>query len=280
MIVAAPDGAELNVVDQRPRAFGGHAAAGGDAPVVLWLQGLNAPAAAWGVQLAHFASSHRSIAPDSRGVGRSAQPPGPYSTRQLAEDARAVLDACGVERAHVVGLSLGGAVAQELALAHPARVRTLALLGSFVAPAPRQRALLEAWRVLYPVVVAAPGGREAWEKQAYAWLFTEQFWRHEGSVRAALRFAAQQEPQTVAGFQGQVDAALGHDARTRLPGLLVPALVVHGVLDQLAPVVGARELASLIPEAELVEVPGVGHAVNLEAQRLVHGALRRVWERG
>src|SRR5438105_6898549 len=108
MQVVTPDGCRLHVVDQRPAEEAAEA--------VLWLQGLNAPAAAWAVQLAHFGRTHRCIAPDGRGVGKSGAPPGPYSTAQLAEDARAVLDACGVERAHVVGLSLGGAVAQELAL--------------------------------------------------------------------------------------------------------------------------------------------------------------------
>src|SRR5437763_12478227 len=105
MWVTVPDGARLHVLDQ------------GKGDAVLWLQGLNAPAAAWAVQLAHFSQTHRSIAPDARGVGQSDAPPGPYTTRQLARDALAVLDALGVDRAHVVGLSLGGAAAQELALA-------------------------------------------------------------------------------------------------------------------------------------------------------------------
>src|SRR5262249_1859006 len=119
MWVTAPDGARLHVLEQ------------GKGDVVLWLQGLNAPAAAWAVQLAHFSQTHRTIAPDTRGVGQSDAPPGPYTMRQLAQDAVAVLDAAGVDRAHLVGLSLGGAVAQELALAQPGRVRSLALLSTF-----------------------------------------------------------------------------------------------------------------------------------------------------
>src|SRR5438105_12628721 len=139
MEVIAKDGSRLHVVER------------GQGDPVLWLQGLNAPAAAWAVQLAHFAHSHRSIAPDARGVGASDAPPPPYTTRGMADDSLAVLDALGVQRAHVVGLSLGGAVAQELALAHPERVRSLALLSSFAVQAPRSRALLQAWRVVYAV---------------------------------------------------------------------------------------------------------------------------------
>src|SRR4051812_24529087 len=99
MQVTAKDGAHLHVIEQ------------GRGDAVLWLQGLNAPAAAWSVQLAHFAQSYRGVAPDARGVGQSDAPPGPYTTRQLADDAVAVLDALQIDKAHVVGLSLGGAAA-------------------------------------------------------------------------------------------------------------------------------------------------------------------------
>ena len=272
MIASAADGARLHAVDQRPADVA--------APAVLWLQGLNAPGAAWAVQMAHFARTHRSIAPDARGVGKSDAPPGPYTTAQMADDALRILDACEVERVHVVGLSLGGAVAQELALARPDRVRTLALLATFAHQPPRSRALLEAWRTLYPLAAQEKGLREAWEKQAYAWLFSDAFWRSEANVRAAFRFARTQPIQPVQGFVGQVDAALAHDARDRLPGLRVPVVVIHGALDQLAPLAAGEELARLIPGAELRVVPNVGHAVNLEGQRAANESLRSLWNRG
>jgi pimeloyl-ACP methyl ester carboxylesterase len=271
MEAIASDGARLHYIDQRAQSVAA------DADPVLWLQGLNAPAQAWAVQLAHFGRTNRCIAPDARGVGKSAAPPGAYSTKQMAADAVAVLDACSVARAHVVGLSLGGAIAQELALNYPERVRTLALLGTFAAQRPRARALLLAWREIFPLAHERPELREAWERQAYAWLFTERFWQNEANVRAALRFAATQPLQSIDGFRGQIDAALAHDARERLPSLDVRCAVVHGVLDQLAPVEGGRELASLVPNAEWVEVAEVGHAVNLEGQRVVHSTLRRLW---
>jgi 3-oxoadipate enol-lactonase len=272
VIASGADGARLYVVDPRPADVA--------APVVLWLQGLNAPGAAWAVQMAHFARTHRSIAPDARGVGKSDAPRGPYTTAQMADDAVRILDACEVASAHVVGLSLGGAVGQELALAHPGRVRTLAILASFARQPPRSRALLEAWRTLYPLVAQGETLREAWEKQAYAWLFSDAFWRSEANVRAAFRFARTQPLQPVDGFVGQVEAALAHDARERLPRLRLPALVVHGALDQLAPLAAGEEIARLIPGAELHVVPNVGHAVNLEGQRAVNESLRSLWKRG
>jgi 3-oxoadipate enol-lactonase len=269
--VVAKDGVRLHVLDQKapdPRA-----------EVVLWLQGLNAPAAAWAVQLAHFSRTHRCIAPDARGVGKSDAPPGPYSTAQMADDALRIFDACEVDRAHLVGLSLGGAVAQELALAQPSRVRSLALLATFPRQSPRSRALMECWRTVYPLVVQSPALRDAWEKQAYAWLFTDAYWRNEAAVRAALRFAATQPLQPLQGFVGQLDAALEHDTTARLGDLRVPTLIVHGALDQLAPPAGAEEMARLIPGAELLVLPEVGHAVNLEGQRAVNAALRAFWRR-
>lgn len=269
MWVTARDGARLHVLDQ--------GTAQGEP--VLWLQGLNAPASAWSAQLAHFAQTMRNLAPDGRGVGKSDAPAGPYTARLLADDALAVLDAAGVESAHVVGLSLGGAVAQELALSAPQRVRTLALLASFAVQNPRTRALLQAWRTFYPLVNGSLELRHAWELQAYSWLFTDRTWRNEAQIRAALRFAQTQPPQPVAGFLGQVDAALSFDSRQRLPALAVATIVVHGSLDGLSPPSNGEELARLIPGARLLVVPDAGHAVNLEAQRDVNRSLREHWKR-
>ena len=98
-------------------------------------------------------------------------------------------------------------------------------------------------------------------------------------MRAALRFASSQPPQTAQGFVGQVDAALSHDARSRLGAVNVPTLVIHGAVDQLSPKENGEELARLIRGAELLIVPDVGHAVNLEGQRTVNAALRTLWKR-
>ena len=99
------------------------------------------------------------------------------------------------------------------------------------------------------------------------------------TAQAALPAPRPQPAQTVAGFQGQCDAALAHDTRERLPALSVPTVVVHGALDQLSPLANGEELAWLIPGAELVVLPEVGHAVNIEAQRAVNQALRTSWRR-
>ena len=94
-----------------------------------------------------------------------------------------------------------------------------------------------------------------------------------------MKFAGTQPAQSVNGFQGQCDAALSHDTRARLPQLNLPTLVLHGALDQLSPLANGHELARLIRDAELVVLPDIGHAVNIEAQRAVNQALRGLWRR-
>jgi pimeloyl-ACP methyl ester carboxylesterase len=138
---------------------------------------------------------------------------------------------------------------------------------------------LQSWRALYPLTLASSDLRHAWDLQAYSWLFTDRTWRSETQIRAALRFAREQPPQSVAGFLGQVDAALSFDSRPQLPTLAVATLIVHGSQDQLSPPSNGEELARLIPGAELLSVPEAGHAVNLEAQRQVNQALRSHWKR-
>jgi 3-oxoadipate enol-lactonase len=249
------------------------------APVVAFSNSLGTTLEMWDALVPALRGRYRVLRYDTRGHGRSGVVDRPAEIWDLAADLAGLLEALGVARAHVVGLSLGGAVAQELALARPERVRSLALLSTFATQTPRSRALLEAWRSLYPVAIAEPRLRKAWELQAYSWLFTDRFWRSEANVRAALRFASSQPAQPVDGFVGQVDAALSHDARERLPNLNVPTLVIHGALDQLSPKENGEELSRLIPGAELLILADVGHAVNLEGQRAVNTALRALWKR-
>src|SRR5436190_22870640 len=101
---------------------------------LLLVMGLGVDAHGWEFQVPALAARHRVILVDNRGVGRSGKPRGPYTTAMMAEDARAVLDGLGVARAHVVGLSMGGMIAQELALAHPDRVGALVLAATYARP--------------------------------------------------------------------------------------------------------------------------------------------------
>ena len=132
---------------------------------VLMIQGLGADSSGWAFQRLVFATRHRVVALDNRGAGRSAKPAGPYALTQMADDALAVLDAAGIERAHVVGASMGGAIAQILAVRHPERVASLVLACTSCRNHAWRRQLLESW-----MHIAATDGMHALGRSAMRWL--------------------------------------------------------------------------------------------------------------
>jgi pimeloyl-ACP methyl ester carboxylesterase len=248
----------------------------GKGPPILWLQGLGAEHTAWSAQLARFGAQYRCIAPDSRDVGRSARVTGSYTLADVAADAADLLRHLDAVPAHVVGLSLGGAVAQHLALDHPGLVRSLCLVSSFARQGGRQRELLCAWRAIYARVDLV-----TFYRQANTWLFSDAFFERPRNVENVLRYvAATPRPQEPDAFARQVEAALTHDTRQRLPTLRLPVLVVAGEQDMLAPLRLQRELAAAIPDARMEVIPGAAHSLNLERQidfnRLLHAFLHEV----
>jgi 3-oxoadipate enol-lactonase len=223
---------------------------------VLLVMGLGMNATGWWRTVPVLAERFRVVAFDNRGVGRSARPPGPYTMSQLADDCVAVLDAAGVERAHVYGLSLGGMIAQELALRHPARVGAL-VLG---ATTPGGRAAIpidEASRAFFVRRAAMPAEEAVWASVPYNYGAATR--EHHGELIAQdivqrLRFPVESEP-----YRAQLAAALGHDAADRLGAIGAPTLVVHGEADRMVPPANARVLAARIPGARLQTWPGAGH---------------------
>jgi pimeloyl-ACP methyl ester carboxylesterase len=228
---------------------------------ILWLQGLGADHTAWSPQLARFAPRYQCLAPDNRGSGHSA--PGQVLTLQtMAEDAAALIEArAGGEPAHVVGLSMGASIAQELALLAPQLVRSLVLVAASASIEPRLHELLVAWRAIYPRV---PIGE--FQRQANLWLFSWRFFEREGAAAGVVAYAERtQAPGEW--FVAQIDAAITHNATDRLGTVQLPALVVTGTDDIMVPPRLGRALAALIPGARFVEIPDGGHSVNLEQQR-------------
>ena len=118
----------------------------GEGDPLLLVMGFGGDHLAWGLQMPAFAARHRVIAFDNRGVGQTGAPDAPYTTLEMADDAVGLLDALGIERAHVLGVSMGGMIAQELALNHPGRVRTLQLHCTYARPDGYILALVDAWR--------------------------------------------------------------------------------------------------------------------------------------
>jgi pimeloyl-ACP methyl ester carboxylesterase len=199
---------------------------------------------------------------DNRGAGRSGRSPWPASIPQFAGDAVRLLDALGLESAHVYGASMGGMIAQELAIRFPERVRGLVLAGTTPGG---PRAVRPAVSELAAVLGQAAGAlREPGRPWLAAMLFSESFRREQPDrVRELLRYFGLHRASAW-GVNAHWWATVYHDTVSRLPLIQAPTLVMHGERDAMSPVANARMLAERIPDAELAIVPDAGHAFALE----------------
>lgn len=223
---------------------------------LLLIQGMAGHHAVWGEPWLRLLDEHFDIvAYDHRGIGESSDVPGEFSIADLAEDARALLDVLGIGAAHVMGISMGGMVAQELALAHPDRVRRLVLGCTYaggegstiVAPGPLQ--MLEAMNT---------GDVDIAIRAAYTANFSATYAADEGHFEP-FKDASLSVRVPVEVVLRQVQAAFVHDTSGRLPGLAVPTLVLHGRADQMVLYSNGEHIARLIPGARLASFDDVGH---------------------
>ncbi len=237
----------------------------GDGFPLLLVNGLGSDRREWLCQLPDFVPRFRVVLFDNRGSGDSAVPPGPYTTAGMADDAAALLDILGLDRAHVLGVSLGGMIAQELALRHPRRVERLVLActtpGGKAAARPSDEAL--------SAFIRSPEGNPEEElRRMIPFLYTDRFARDHGAevdAFVARRLAHATGPE---GHASQLAAAIGHAAGDRLPSVRSRTLVIAGTEDRLVPPVNSQTIATLIPGAKLVLLPGAPHrlfAENAEA---------------
>jgi pimeloyl-ACP methyl ester carboxylesterase len=233
----------------------------GQGEPLLFLNGLSGDHLYWRGQLRAFGKQFRCVALDNRDVGRSSYAEGPYTTRDLAGDVLGLLDALGVAAAHVVGLSMGGMIAQELALTAPERVTSLVLVDTLARADEWFRGTLRAFELIRRQVADTAAFFEA----ILPWWVSHRYL--EQPERAAwLRWLLRQNPhpQRLDGFLRQIDAMHRHDALDRLAAVRCPALVIVGEDDCVSPPRYARQLHERLPHAELVVLPGVGHAPPIE----------------
>lgn len=243
---------------------------GAGVPVLL-VMGLGLTAAAWWRTVPVLAEGLRVLAFDNRGVGRSDRPPGPYSLAQMADDAVAVLDAAEAERAHVYGISLGGMIAQEIALRHPERVRSL-VLGATSPGGARATGPDAAVQAFFARRAGMPAEEAAWAAVPYnygAATRERHAQRIAEDIGQRLRFRL--DP---ASYLLQLAAGMRHDAYARLRGIAVPALVVHGSEDRMMPPANAHALVEALPDARLELWDGAGHLYMTDEPRADRAILR------
>lgn len=228
-------------------------------PPVLMIQGLGADKHLWDLQRLALAPWYRTIALDNRGAGRSDKPYGAYSMEQMADDAIATLDKAGVEHAHIVGASMGGVIAQLLALKHPDRVRSLTLACTACRHHPWRRELLAGW-----AETAQLRGMAAMTHEAARWVIGPRSFRRLTPAVGWMGPLALSRPPHA--FAGQVAGILSIDDShaERLHEILVPTLVMVGNQDILTPRGDSEELAERIASAELVVISGAAHGFMIE----------------
>jgi len=240
----------------------------GEGPTLLLVAGLGGGSWSWYGQVPYFRERYRTIVFDNRGAGRSSMPPGPYQMREFAEDARCLLDHLGVETAFLLGLSMGGMIVQELALMLPHRVRAVFLGcthagGSLrVPPAPAVMEVL--------LNNAGLTQKEIIEKNVP--LFFSEACRQERPDLIAGYCAAQLSApeQPAHAFHAQLAAIGSFDASTRLMKLDIPAMIVSGSEDVLIPPENSKSLAEKLPQAEMIVIPGAGHALHAECRETLN----------
>jgi 3-oxoadipate enol-lactonase len=234
---------------------------------VLLVMGFSYPGDMWHRVWPAMTDRFRVIRFDNRGVGKSDVPEGPYSIADMAEDAVAVMDAAGAERAHVYGASMGGGIVQELALRHPERVASL-VLGCTAAPAKTEGpppTLPWIMRLVpLPLLLRLRGPRN------YGVGVPKEAIRAD---RAILRKAG----LSTKGLLGQAQAVAAYDSKDRVGQIALPTLVIHGDQDKTVPVERGRELASLIPGARLEIIEGAGHNFITSVDCPANTLVREFW---
>jgi 3-oxoadipate enol-lactonase len=234
----------------------------GEGDPLLLIMGLGSDLTGWMFQIPEFSKKYQVIAFDNRGVGRTETPDKPYSVKMMADDAIGLMDVLGIDTAHILGLSMGGFIAQELAIKHPERVKSLILATTASAGDYRLVAhVTSAWAAAKTEGVSP----KTFYSLMFPWIFTDKFFENSEMVQMALdTMAASPYLPPAHAFARQVTACIEHNARDRLSQITAPTLVLVGREDILLPVKLSEELAAGIPKAKLVVLEGGGHGFNAE----------------
>jgi 3-oxoadipate enol-lactonase len=234
----------------------------GSGPPLLMIMGMSGTALTWGEPfLDLLRQDFETIVYDHRGIGSSSRLDGPITVAQLTENAADLLGALEIDSAHVLGISMGGMIAQELALGHPERIRTLTLgctycggEGSALAGEDVIRKLAEGM---------SSGDRERAIRASWEANVSPDFAANDEAYARFLEIALRRAV-AVEVIMAQMRAIAAHDTHERLHELEMPTLVIHGTEDQLLPVQNGRLIASLIEGSHLEIFDGAGHLFFLE----------------
>ncbi|MHA2069495.1 MAG: alpha/beta fold hydrolase [Candidatus Thorarchaeota archaeon] len=237
----------------------------GQGEPLIMIAGFSSEKNGWWFQTKAFKKYYRIITFDNRGVGKSDKPTGPYTVKRMADDAIGLMDHLGIEKAHVLGISMGGMIAQELAINHPERVDKLVLASTFTRRDETSGFTSEASKRLETFFRSLPNEVEIRRGYVTAIDLTlnKRFYRIL-AVPLTKTMIRLSDTSALNGLVGQRDAALAHNTADRLKLIKAPTLVITGTNDRLVKPISSEVIANLVPKAKLVKVDGGSHGVCVE----------------
>lgn len=228
---------------------------------LLLIPGFNSDSSTWAAIIPLLVEQYRVLRFDNRGIGQSSAPDSPYSIKQMAEDAAALLNYLSISQVNVAGSSMGGQIAQELALAHPEKIKSLIILSSWASRDDKFNSLIEMFGDLAQKLEGT-----LYQKVLLPWLFTDAFYSTPRAMEQLINLIENQPfPPTPHGLYHQSRAILSSDTSDRLADIHCPTLVVVGKEDLLTPIKFSQQLAQGIPQAELAILEHGGHALVVES---------------
>lgn len=232
-----------------------------DAPPLVLIAGRSSEHSVWLPNLRDLCKIFRVLVFDHRGVGKSTVPTPGYTIRDMAADTLGLMRRVGFERAHVIGASMGGYIAQELALMEPERIGALVLAGTVA----HSDAWLDNVWTMTQRLAASEEQRESRVRLSLLLSFSPDFLSHPGILDGLVQYGMDKPAhQTFEGLQGHIVACRSHDTRQRLGRIAAPTLVLAGEQDLLMPIARVRRLAEQIPDATFQILPG-GHSFMTES---------------
>ncbi|CAN5450204.1 alpha/beta hydrolase [soil metagenome] len=229
-------------------------------PLVL-LMGFGADGNLWKQHVQEYKKHFKCLLIDNRGVGQSDQPYGPYSTALMADDTAAVMQHAGIQKARVAGISMGGAIAQELALHYPDKVQSLVLVSTWAKFNNYAKSVYENLKK-----IRVQSNPEDFMELLQLWIFAPPYFeKYLANLKEDQKNAASNpEPQSREGFEGQLDACINHDTVERLSQIKIPTLITVGEMDIFTPPAFSDILYARIPVSEYLKFPTGGHVHHWE----------------
>ena len=233
----------------------------GEGDPLILIMGLGADGSVWDLHAQAYEKHFRCILMDNRGAGLSDKPDGPYTTEMMADDTAGLMDALGIEKARVAGISMGGAIAQSLALRHPDKVQSMVLVSTWARCDTYAKVVFENFKKMR--AVADPGD---FMELLQLWIFAADYTEanHADLIQGQQDARDTENPMPQHAFDAQCDACITHDTLDELDKIQVPTLITIGTADIFTPYHFSEAIHNRINGSEMFVLERVGHAHHWE----------------